>query len=267
MSPSGVQHLACPFPVSLHACVSCRRGSHETKAALLSSLFVAFSRRPSGLLTYNTDSHFPLCAGLPATAVSALALLPNLETLSVGGITSDDVVAQIAEHAGRLRSLALKGDSIGDSALESLAAMRHLRSLSVEGGVVTDAGVLPLAEMRDLENLELSGCWLLTSEGLANLRARFLERRGLRGRPIRIGHERLLRKEGVSDGKNALQPSKGSSSKSIDSNVWFGVGPGGSRSPGQFRKAAGGEQAQKQKPAEKGRRRSEIASRSQSVGE
>lgn len=205
-------------------------------------------------------------AELPVAAVAALAALPRLESLTVAGVPTDDLVAEIATRARGLRSLVLRGDSISDSALEAISSMPRVRSLFVSGGVVTDAGVAPLAKLDTLERLDLSGCWLLTKAGLRELRKRFSERRGPDGVPVRIEHESLpfARSEahGERDGKGHGRPSKGPR-KSGGSDMWLGVGPGGSRSPAQVRKAGGAKGGQLQ-PGEK--KRSEATSRRESRG-
>lgn len=206
-------------------------------------------------------------------AVAALAALPSLESLSISGIPSDDCVSDIAKRAHGLLSLALRGDSISDSALEAISSMPRVRTLAISGGVVTDAGVAPLARMDALERLDLRGCWLLTSSGLKKLRARFKDRRGPSGMRIKIKHESLPfvpdRGEGENDGSASGQAAKGlRKSGGGSSNVWFGVGPGGSRSPGQFRKAGKGK-AEQRHSAERGRAEtsSRRESRASSVGE
>ncbi|GAQ91684.1 hypothetical protein KFL_008340040 [Klebsormidium nitens] len=200
---------------------------------------------------------------LPMAAIGALAVLPSLVSLSISGVPSDDCGTEIAKHAQGLRSLALRGDSISDSALEPISSMPRVRSLAISGGVLTDAGVAPLAKMDALQRLDLRGCWLLTSSGLKELRKRFKDRRGPSGLSVKIEHESLPFAPDKGDAANDGPASKGNRKSGGSSNVWFGVGPGGSRSPGQFRKAGKGKGEQRQS-ADKGR--AETSSRRDSRG-
>ncbi len=131
-------------------------------------------------------------ADLNTAQIGSLRSLPHIETLSLEGEMTPEVVTEIGRlhslkdltlHITRmtdaeianlrglssLQTLDLSRTNVTDAGLENLTGLHHLKALILNDTELTDAGLKNLRELNLLERLELSETWV-TGVGIAGLK-------------------------------------------------------------------------------------------------
>ena len=119
------------------------------------------------------ESAFPVSPSQRMTdnGLTALRTLSRLETLSLSSrhVTEAGVVGLI-EYCPDLVSLQIERVSLKDSAVESLANLRHLRTLGLMQSELTDGAIEPLTRLKRLTQLNVQGSQI-SVEGVRRLQA------------------------------------------------------------------------------------------------
>lgn len=104
------------------------------------------------------------------TSDEGLKTLKDVKQLRHLNVESTNVTAEGLKHLGKLESIWLGGDKIGDAAVAEVARCETLRFLSIthERTAVTDAGLRYLEDLPSLRSLQIY-CRQVTPNGIAAL--------------------------------------------------------------------------------------------------